>query len=130
MASSTVRKLRHPLAGMIVFLILYIAARYTLEQAGISPALRVGAALLPIPAFAFFLIFFIRGLKTLDELERRIQLESLAIAFPLTLLLIMTLGLLELAIPLSPQDWSYRHVWAFLPLFYFFGLIIARRRYQ
>lgn len=130
MASSTVHKLRHPLAAMIVFLILYVAARYTLGQGGVSSVLRVGAALLPVPAFAFFLISFIRGLKALDELERRIQLESLAIAFPLTLLLIMTLGLLELAIPLSPQDWSYRHVWAFLPLFYFLGLLIARRRYQ
>jgi len=115
---------------MIVFLILYVAARYTIEQGAVSSVLRVGVALLPVPAFAFFLISFIRGLKALDELERRIQLESLAIAFPLTLLLIMTLGLLELAVPLSPQDWSYRHVWAFLPLFYFFGLLIARRRYQ
>jgi hypothetical protein len=30
---------------------------------------------------------------------------------------------------LSPQDWSYRHVWFFLPLFYFVGLGIARRKY-
>ena len=28
----------------------------------------------------------------------------------------MTLGLLQLAIDLPPEDWSYRHVWAYLPL--------------
>jgi hypothetical protein len=28
------------------------------------------------------------------------------------------------------DDWSYRHVWAFLPAFYLGGLALARRRYQ
>jgi hypothetical protein len=31
---------------------------------------------------------------------------------------------------MQTQDWSYRHVWFFLPLFYFVGLDIARRRYR
>jgi hypothetical protein len=71
-----------------------------------------------------------QALRDLDELERRIQLEALAIAFPGALLLIMTLGLLQLAIPLSPADWSYRHIWPFLFLFYFLGLALTRRRYR
>jgi hypothetical protein len=29
--------------------------------------------------------------------------------------LIMTLGLLQIAVPLPPDDWSYRHIW---PLVY------------
>ncbi|RIK73904.1 hypothetical protein DCC62_16355 [candidate division KSB1 bacterium] len=66
----------------------------------------------------------------MDELERRIQLEALVIAFPLAILLIMTLGLLELAVPLSPENWSYRHIWPFLTMFYFIGLAIARKRYE
>ena len=56
--------------------------------------------------------------------------QALAIAFPAAMLLLMALALLERAIALSPQDWSYRHVWFFLPLFYFVGLGIARRRYR
>jgi hypothetical protein len=47
----------------------------------------------------------------------------------MALLLIMTLGLLELAITLNRDDWSYRHVWAMLPLFYLVGIVLARRRY-
>jgi hypothetical protein len=66
----------------------------------------------------------------MDELHRRVHLEALAIAFPLTMLLLMVLGLVELVIPLSPDDWSYRHVWQFLPLFYFLGLALTWRRYQ
>jgi len=54
----------------------------------------------------------------------------LAFAFPMAILLLMVLGLLQLAIPLSPEDWSYRHVWSFLPLFYFAGLALAWRKYK
>jgi hypothetical protein len=41
----------------------------------------------------------------------------------------MTLGLMELAITLNRDDWSYRHVWPMLLLLYLGGLIIARKRY-
>jgi hypothetical protein len=51
------------------------------------------------------------------------------LAFPLTLVLIMTLGLLQIAIPLPPEDWSYRHILPLLYVFYLFGLTLARRRY-
>jgi hypothetical protein len=66
----------------------------------------------------------------MDELEQRIQLEALALAFPLTLILLMTLGLLEIAIELPAEDLSYRHVWAMLPALYFLGLTLARKRYR
>jgi hypothetical protein len=89
----------------------------------------VAAALLPVAPFALFLLALSRGIRKLDELERRIQLEALALAFPLAMLLLMALGLLELAVPLSRDDWSYRHVWAMLPILYYGGLALARRRY-
>ena len=66
----------------------------------------------------------------LGELERRIHLEALAIAFPLATVLLLTLGLLDLAITLPGEDWSYRHVWYWLPILYAAGLTIAKRRYQ
>ena len=28
------------------------------------------------------------------------------------------------------NDWSYRHIWPFLYVFYLIGLIRAKRRYQ
>jgi hypothetical protein len=87
-------------------------------------------ALLPIPAFILFLVEWIRGIRALDELERRIQLEALAIAFPLSLVLVMALGLIQRVTPLDPADWSVRHVWPFLIGFYFFGLALARKRYR
>jgi hypothetical protein len=106
-----------------------LAARVVLKEPRVTGVWRLVTALLPVGPFALFLVALSRGIRQLDELERRIQLEALALAFPLTMLLLMALGLLELAIPLPREDWSYRHVWAMLPLFYFAGLALARRRY-
>jgi len=108
----------------------WIAARFALESANIPTWLRVVAALAPTPLAGAALLTILREARELDELEKRIQLEALAFAFVLALLLIMTLGLMELAITLNRDDWSYRHVWAMLPPLYFAGLVLARRRYS
>ena len=114
---------------VVLFVVTYMIARGLLETVT-TPAVRVAAALLPIPPFTLWLILMVRGARELDELQRRIQLEALAVAFPLTLILLLTLGLLEIAIELNPDDWSFRHVWAMLPVFYFTGLALAKRRYE
>jgi hypothetical protein len=116
------------LSGLL-FALTYVAARLLLELPLAEP-LAVALALLPVPFFVLWLLVLVRAMRQLDELQQRIQLEAVAVAFLLALLLMMTLGLLELAVTLSPDDWSYRHVWAFLPLFYLLGLTLARRRYE
>jgi hypothetical protein len=113
----------------VVWILMYFAARVVLKQFEMETWARVAVALLPMGPFAVFLLLFIRGLRQLDELKRQIQLEALAIAFPLTILLLMTLGLLQRAIDLPFEDWSYAHVWTFLPIFYFLGLWVSARRY-
>ena len=114
----------------LIFAILYIGALAVSEVESISRPLRLGIALLPVPAFLYFLYEWIRNIRRLDELECRVQLESLAVAFPLTLVLVMALGLLQRVTALDPADWSYRHIWPILIAFYFFGLVLARRRYR
>lgn len=114
----------------VLFAASYAAAMAVLKSVEMPASARVAIALLPFPFFVAFLIAEIRLLRRVDELERRIQLEALAVAFPAAMLLMMGLGLLERAVVLSPADWSYRHTWFFLPLFYFIGLGIARRRYR
>ncbi len=113
-----------------LWLLLFFIARGMLELNDLSVGARVSLALMPLPAFAWFLWEFTQMVSQADELERRIQLEALAVAFPLTLLLVMTLGLLQVAIELNMDDWSYRQIWPILYIFYVFGLMRARRRYQ
>jgi hypothetical protein len=112
------------------WVLVYLVTRELLDRDQLPDGWRIVVALAPMIPFVFFLVFMLAGVRSMDELHRRIQLEALAIAFPLAILLFMVLGLLELAIPLSPEDWSYRHTWSYLPLFYFIGVAIASRRYQ
>lgn len=120
------------LASVVLWGASYIAARAALDvDLHLEPTwLRVAAALLPVGPTVAALWSIANGLRESDELQRRVHLEALAIAYPLAILLLMTLGLLELAIGLNPNDWSYRHVWIYLPIFYFVGLVIAWRRYK
>jgi hypothetical protein len=117
-------------AGLFAWAFLYFAARGVLELETLGWWTRAVVAIVPVPVFGWVLWNVSRGIAQMDELQRRIQLEALAFAFPLTMLLLMTLGLLELAIGLNPDDWSYRHVWPFVFLFYLAGLARAKRRYE
>lgn len=117
-------------ASATAWILTYFFARVFLEGDHPSQGLRFVITLVPIIPFAIFLGSVLAGIREMDELHRRVHLEALAIAFPLTMLLLMLLGLIELVVPLSPDDWSYRHVWQFLPVFYFVGLFYSWRRYQ
>ena len=127
-AISATPVLSRPGPWVAAWFVTWIAARAVLES-GAPTWVRVVAALAPTPVAAIALLAILRGARDLDELEKRIQLEALAFAFVLAVLFLMTLGLLELAVTLNRDDWSYRHVWAMLPLLYFGGLVLARRRY-
>jgi NADH:ubiquinone oxidoreductase subunit 6 (subunit J) len=116
--------------SLIVWGICYIGALVLLRKFQLQGWIRVAVALLPILPFVLFLSMVLAEIRSLDELWRRIHLEALAIAFPLAVLLLMTLGLMELATGLSPNDWSYRHVWIFLPIFYAIGVLVSVRRYK
>ena len=120
---------RVPLLGLI-WVLTYFGVRMVLERGGLETPARMAIALIPLVPFLAFLRAWVNGIREMDELDRRIQLEALAIAFPLTMVLLMVLGLMQLATPLSMDDWSYRHAWAYLPLFYFGGVALATRRYR
>lgn len=96
------RLIQRPPLWITAWGIAFIGARIALEAAPGTEAVRIAAALLPVP---------------------------LAFAFILFLLLLMTLGRVELDIPLNRENWSNRHVWALLPTLSLAGLIAARRRY-
>lgn len=118
------------ISATVIWTLVYLLARWLLDNRQLEGGLRIAVALMPILPFAIFLVLILAGIRQMDELHRRVHLEALAIAYPLAMLLLMLLGLLELVIPLSSEDWSYRHVWQYLPLFYFLGLTFTWRRYQ
>jgi len=115
----------------ILWFFSYSGVRWALaSQSSLSRPATIALVLIPVIPAGLFLYFFITGMRRNDELQRRIQLEALALAYPLTLLFIMTLGLLQLVIELNPANWSYRHLYPFVILFYVLGLWMSVRRYR
>ena len=110
--------------------ISYLLALFFLKRGGVPEALRMWIALAPVLPFAFFLVRWISHLRKFDELQQRMHFEALAFAFPVAILLLMSLGLLERAGALPAKGWSYNDVWCYLPLFYAIGLGISWRKYR
>ena len=109
---------------------IYLLARGALRLEIESTPLRVAIALLPTPFFLWYLWTWFKGAAAMDELQRRIELEALGFAFPAAVVYLMTIGLLDIAVALPPEDFSLHHIWFMLPLLYYVGLWRAKRRYE
>ena len=114
----------------LLWVSIFFLSRGLLELEIAAAPARVLIALLPTPFFAWYLWTWMKGVSQMDELQRRIELEALGFAFPSALLVLATLGLLDVAITLNPDDFSLRNTWLMMPLLYYFGLWLAKRRYQ
>ena len=89
--------------------------------------LGYGIALLPIIPSAFALASFLRYFRTLDELQRRIQLEAVAFSFLATCLITLTWAFQQNAgLPRFDVSW----VAPLLILLWGIGVGIAKRRYE
>jgi hypothetical protein len=106
----------------------YQAGLHNLEIGTMStpsvPAKRQSGWLVPILGGAWILLYFAARF-----LLEKPGLEALAVAYPLAMVLLMTLVLMQRAVILKFEDWSYAHGWIYLPIFYFAGLALARKRY-
>lgn len=80
--------------------------------------------------FGTYSIKFIQSIKLLDEVQIRIQFEAVTVAFALSLLLVMGLGMLGLVKNLGLDSISYLYIFPLLFLFYFIGLFISKRKYR
>jgi hypothetical protein len=116
------------IAGL--WLLTYTACLLIIKKWSPESALGIVLALVPVLAFALFIFSLIKSVSSLDEVQVRVQMEATVIAFSLGILMIMTLGLLDLVISLNPEDWSFRHIVPYFAIFYFIGLFISKRKYN
>jgi hypothetical protein len=125
---------RTSLASYIVvpalFVVAYFAARGGIENVEPRSTAALWLALLPVPFFALLIWGYVRAVRGMDELARRIQLEGLAFAFPVALLIVFTAGLLDLAGFHGEQDWDLPRLWPLMLLPYWGGIALAHRRYS
>jgi hypothetical protein len=94
----------------------------------LSVWIRVVIALAPLPALAGIIAFGVRALSRMDELERRIQAEALAVAFGGIGLILVVFGQLHRAGVLGPERWTV--LWPLMWAMYCAGLAWSSRRYR
>jgi len=114
----------------ILWGLTYGISLFVLKKLSPDTATGVILSFLPVLTFGLFIYHIIKGVASMDEVQIRIQMEAAVIAFSLGLLLLMTLGLLDLVVSLNREDWGYRHLVPYFTIFYFIGLFISKRKYS
>lgn len=114
----------------LLWISVFFLCRGLLELEIASAPVRVLIAVLPTPFFGWYLWTWMKGVRQMDELQRRIELEALGFAFPAALLVLATFGLLDVATSLDADDLGARNMWLSMPMLYYIGLWLAKRRYQ
>ena len=84
-------------------------------------------ALSPMLPGALMVWAILRQLRRLDELQRRIQLEAIALAFAGTAFITFSYGFLE---GLGYPHLSMFMVWPLAAVLWILGLVLATRRYK
>src|SRR5579871_2800545 len=129
-------KIQKPKSGSRLFYsilwgVTYLACAFALKRFHPSKPAGIILSFIPTITFALFIYDYIKRINAMDEVERRVQLEAVVWAFSLGLLLLMTLGLLDLVITLKKEDWG--NITFVIPCFfafYFIGILISRRKYN
>lgn len=113
-----------------LWFISYTICFLVIKNASPDKTTGIFLSFIPVLTFALFIYSIIKGVSSMDEVQIRIQMEAVVIAFSLGLLSLMTLGLLDLVVTLKKEDWGYRHLVPYFAIFYFIGLIVSKRKYD
>lgn len=105
-----------------------LTSSWLLSHFEFGAAARLGIALLPVLPFAAFMVAEVYALSRVDELQRKIQLEAVAIAFTAAIVMVMAIERLQKAGFLSGVDAS--DLWAWMVLLYAPSYLFARLRYR
>ena len=113
----------------VAWLISYFVARYVLDTWPLEQPWDIVAMSVPLLVFFWFVWAVQRTLRSADELHRRIHLEAFALAFLVTMLVAMGLGLIE-DTPRGRVVLPWRNLWLAMPVIYGLCFWIARRHYR
>jgi hypothetical protein len=115
---------------MIVSFALYAAAliiSLTWLKAGMEGPWKYAVAVLPVLPALGVPLAVVRYCQSMDELQRRIQLESLTFGFASAAIATFTYGFLQNA---GLPDVSWVWVWPVMGVCWMVGQLVARWRYR
>ena len=115
-------------AAMLAYAALLVVSIAVLSsQPGLASPARALVALLPVPAAVAIVLVAMRQFLASDELEQRVQLVGLGVAFLGTLLVTFSWGFLE---GIGFERLTGFATFGMLVAFYVAGLLMAQRRYR
>jgi hypothetical protein len=110
----------------VLYLVTLIGALYLLEY-DLNQSVQIIIVLVPIIPGIWLIVSLGRAIASLDELQRRIQLEAIAIGFGISGMLALTYGLLGMA-GIPQASWIYVPV--VMVLGWFLGKLWTLWRYR
>ena len=121
------RQAMKPMVASVAAAFLGVIASALLKNYQFAPPVKVLVALLPAPAYAVLIYVILRGVRDMDEMQRRIHLEAAAICLMATAMVTVTYGFLGLAGAPQP-NWAF--VTCLMALLYTVGYAVAYRHYR
>lgn len=111
---------------MAAYVVVLVGSELLLKAAG-TAGWRYPVALLPVLPLGFAMLAYVRFLRRMDELQRRIQLDALTYSFGASALITIAYGFLEQA-GLPAVSW----VWVAPLMIVLWGasVAVASRRYS
>lgn len=113
--------------AMLIYAVVLLVSVFLTKHGSPSAWWRIPLALAPLIPIFFALRAFLRFFSRLDELQRRIQLEALALSFGVTCVVTWSYGLLEY---IGFPDVSMIWVPPFMLILWAISVHIASQRYQ
>lgn len=128
MSGKSGRRATTDLVAAMALILSTIVVTWLLKTQEMGPALRLALVLAQVTVWGFALLSYFRLIQLLDELQRRVHLEALAIAFSGLAVAILACEYLRKAgfISFLKPD----HVLMMMLILWPLGFVIAWRRYQ
>lgn len=115
--------------SFMITALLVVIGSLVIRHAGLPKSVNITIALIPLPGLAAIIVFGLRCIRSMDELERRIQVETLALSFGILGASLVTYGQLQSSGVFSkPEHWSM--LWPMMWALYIAMFAWVRRRYQ
>lgn len=109
----------------LAFSLVYSWSSALVRRQEVEGLLRTGVVLLPVPFLLWFMVAWSRITRRGDELERRLQLEGAGFAMGAFMVFMMLSVLMDRLF----GGYPFADMWAFLPLYYWAGLWLAKMRF-
>jgi uncharacterized protein YebE (UPF0316 family) len=97
--------IRNLVISGVLFFVIFLGSIYLINH-DIGGSYQTLIALAPTIPLFIFILAIAKAIASLDELQRRIQIEAIAIGFGLTVLVSSTIGLLGLT-GFPQPDWIF-----------------------